>query len=187
MNVSEQLTNRLPPEYRSPDRVLEVLLESVSPKLQEVSDSIDALGTNFDPMTTPDGWLDFLLERIGWPVDSGMTSWQKREVLKSVGRWRRNYGKVGIIPEIIRLYFRPGPSSLGLGIALNARKSIKGGFRIAKGRIGRGRVFQRFSRNEILVSITDFGDVPNNQATRQRLERFLDELVPPWMLYRVVN
>lgn len=187
MSVSEQLVSRLPPEYRSPDRVLEVLLESVAPKLQEVEDARATLGANFNPETCPDSWLDFLLERVGWKVDESLTNYQKRECLKRVPYWRKHYAKAPIIPEIVKLYFRPGPSNLGLDIALNARKSIKGGFRVGKGRIAKGRIYQRFSRNNILVEITDFGDVPDNAATRQRLEKFLDELLPAWMTYKVIN
>lgn len=187
MSVAEQLVTRLPIEYRSEDRVLEVLLESIAPKLQEVDDAITNLGANFNPATAPDEWLGWLLEKIGWPVEESFTNYQKREILKLVGAWRKNYGKPGIIEAIIKLYFRPTAANIGLDVKLEARKSNIGSTRVGLARVDKERLWQRFSRNEILVTISDFQEVADNAGTRARLVQFLETLVPPFMTIKVTN
>jgi phage tail-like protein len=189
MSVAESTYNRLPLEYLELDKeeVLKTLIYAVAPKLQAAADAIATLGDNFNPDTAPDEWLGWLLEKIGWPVDESFTNYQKREILKLVGTWRKNYGKPGVIEAIIKLSFKPTAANIGLDVTLEARKSIKGGFRIGKGRIGQGRIYKRFSRNNILVTITNFNDVADTANTRLRLERFLDWLIPPFMTFRILN
>lgn len=174
-------------EYQESDEVLQVIFAAIAPPLETAILAIENFGSNFDPLTAPDSWLDWLLQQIGWPVDESFTPWQKREILKRVPDWRKRYGQKGIIESIVQLYFRLTVSNIGLDIQLEPRISTPGGFRIGKGRVGRSGIWNRYSRNNLLVTITNWNDVADNATNRQRLELFLDKLIPAFMTTRILN
>jgi phage tail-like protein len=173
-------------EYQQDDEVLRVLFAVIAPVMQRATDAIDRIGTNFNPDTAPDEWLSWLLASVGWPVDETLTVYQKREILKRLANWRRRYGQVGVIEEIIQWYFRPSSTVAPPVFSLKPRDQTDGGFRIGKGRIGKSRIWQRFSRNVIRVAVAP-GSAPWTAAEAARLERLLDLTLPPWMIFELTQ
>jgi phage tail-like protein len=185
--IADNLFERLDPEYQAGDEVLRVIFEAFSPKLQSAADAIEGLGANFDPATTPDTWLTWLLERTGWPVDDEWPTYTKRQILERVGGWRKRYGRPGVIEEIVHTYFTPSSTVAGLTVQLRVRGQTDGGYRVGRGYIGRARIWQRFSRNVLRVIVTSAGDLPYTADTSERLRRLLEGLIPPWMTFTIVS
>lgn len=184
--ISEDIYARLDPAYTDGDEVLHVLADALSPPLQIAHDALEDLKNRFNPTMTLDSWLSWLLEQIGWPVDDTWPVYTKREILKKVGGWRINYGKPGVIEEIVHTYFTPSSTVAGLSVQIRTRTEVIGDQFIGKMYIGKTYIWQQHSRNELRVIVTSAGGVPYTPDTTARLRRLLEELIPPWMTFEIV-
>jgi hypothetical protein len=186
-DVAENILARLDPAYTDGDEVLWVVTRAVAPKLQAAADAITGMGANFDPDSAPDAWLDWLLERIGWRVPATLTAYTKREILRHVGDWRRRYGRPGVIEEIVATYFRASSSATPLTVSVGVRGQTDGGYRVGRGYLGKARIWQRFSRNVLRIIVTSPGSLTYSSEIRRQLLALLEELVPPWMTFELID
>lgn len=179
----EDLQKQIPEEYRG--EVLEVLFEALGPRIQEAADAIDGVTDYFNPDLMPDSALEWALRRVGWPVESFWGAYVQRQVLKKLLIWRLYYARTGVLEDIVTTYFKTTQTTNPLQVQFVVRKSTAGGFRIGAGRIGPGRVWNKFNRYNIRVRVTALGDYAWNAQTKDRLRALIEEILPARMLYQI--
>jgi hypothetical protein len=186
MSLSEDLFNNLGEEYQQNDVVLGHILQILEPSLQPVETAFNTIETHFDHDLMPDRNLDWALRAVGWAVLPNLTVYTKREALKKVKTWKRTYGLPTMLEDVFNTYTKASSGATGITVLLEVRKTNPGGFRIGKSRIGKGRIWQEFTNNFILITVTSAGSVAWNTARETQVRGLVEQFLPPWMDYKLI-
>jgi hypothetical protein len=185
VSVAEELVLSLPEAYQQDDEVLRVIFGAVAPPVDAVIQARAGLLGLLTPATMPEGWLEWAIWTLGWPVVPGLSAYTNRQVLTKLPGWRANYGQEGVLEDVIATYTKASSTSVGVSVTLIPRKPIKGGFRIGKGRIGKGRIWNFFSNEEILVQVVNAGSNTWGAGLEGQLRGLLELFLPPWMTFEL--
>jgi hypothetical protein len=172
--TSDQIYDSLPSQYRQGDEVIKVLLEAGLEKADEARAALANVQDYYDPTQIDDQWLDWAIHLNGWPVLIGFTAAIKRAALAKIPNWRKNFGQVGMLEDVITTYFANAWT-----VTITPRYSIEGGFRIAKGRIAKGRIWDEKFPTEVIISVNEI----RASVAVDKLKGLLERVLPPWMLY----
>lgn len=183
-----EMLAKLPSAYQDGDEVLKIIFAAAAPPLQVAADAITGLAANFNPDTMPDDWLPWALRSLGWPVPGeAWPAYVNRQVLKNRLIWLKEYGKEDELEKIIHAYFTTDASTDPITVTVKKRGEIEeGGFRIGYSRIGGAEpLWNHFSRDYILITVTDAGDYTVNADLLERLHGLADYILPAWMRLEV--
>jgi hypothetical protein len=181
MTIAEKLTSSLPEEYKD-GQVVTDFLTAIALDLQAVQDKIDSLGTVLS-VDTADKNLDWLLERVGWSVGGHYPNHVKREILKRHADWDKRYGQIGVIEEMIEVYTRPSATSAGVRIRIEPHPNTTIWTAGSKNFAGKMMVGNHYTRNDLFVTVLDYGLATPDLAFLARLQGLLERLLPVWMSF----
>jgi hypothetical protein len=182
MTIAEKLTSSLPEEYKDGPVVTD-FLTAIAPDLQVVQDKIDSLGTILGT-DTDDENLDWLLERVGWTIGRHYPNHVKREVLKRQADWDKRYGQIGVIEEMLEVYTRPGAGMTGVSARVEPHPNAGTWTAGFKSFAGKMMVGNHYTRNDLLVTVLNYGSILPDLNFLTRLEGLLGTLLPQWMTYQ---
>lgn len=185
MSFADELFGGLGEEHQQNDVVLLDICKILEPTLEPIDDVFNSIETHFDIDLMPDQNLDWALRVNRWAVLPNLTAYTKREALKKVKQWRREYGKAGMLEDVIATYTKASSGATGVTIAFSVRQTF-GGFRIGKSRIGKGRLQQEFGNSFILATVTNAGSVAWSTARETQVRGLLETFLPPWMDFKLI-
>lgn len=185
MSVADELFESLPEAYQQDDEVLKVIFGAVAPPVEAVATARANLPSLLTPAAMPEGWLEWAIWTLGWPVVPGLSAYTNRQVLTKLPGWRAGYGQEGVLEDIIATYTKASSADVGVSVSLIPRKPVPGGFRVGKGRVGKGRIWNFFSNEEILVRVVGVGSNAWGAGLEGQLRGLLELFLPPWMTYEL--
>jgi hypothetical protein len=185
VNILNELRSSLPEPFEGP--VVDVLFQAIAPRLQRLEDALADLPVNLTVATMPEGWVRWALDQVlGWPVRP-VSIYQARRILGRIPFWRKNYAQPGIMEEILQYHLQDSLTTTPPTFSLEVRPfNTSGGFRFGKGRFGKGRFWHRFSRDEIVVTVTNSGSFSviaqaDADTLMRRVTGLLSALLPAMM------
>jgi hypothetical protein len=162
----------------------DVLAKLIARRHQEVEDAVENLGEKLNPNTTLDGWLPGLLRLSGWKLVLP-TPYAQRRVLLRIPHWRKKMGQTGIFEEIVQYHLQPDAMTVPPIIVLTPRFSSAGDWYSGAFYAGASHVWDKQSRFEVIVDITNPGSYTINNDLKGQIHRILDVVMPPMFLIRM--